>query len=406
MWLNKLGASTRGYITIQAEGIFLERFLNICARRGLTLSNIHRPGEERLICDMSVSSFRKIRPVCFRTKTRVKILKRIGLPFLLYRYRKRKFALFGILLATLFLWYTTGHIMGITILGNEKISTETILQSLARVQVAPGKSSRNLVPSHIRNQVMQDLDELAWIGINIRGSRVFVEVVERLTAEKRVEKETPCHLVASRDGVITSILAKEGQTMVSVGSGVRHGDVLISGIMDNTVSGYRSVHAYGEVYAQTFYETSKDYPLKFIHQEDTGNTKRRYTLRILGKELPLYVRKSAPYPAFETKVLEKEYRIPLDFLPSLFVKKEEFLEQSSREENRTVSDVLHLAKEELTTALMQEIPENAEILEETLSHNLTEHGVVQVTLTIQCRENIAREVPINREENSASNEEV
>lgn len=397
MGFGKFGFPARGSVTVRAEGIFLERFLNICIRRGLDISNIHRLGDERLTCTLSLSSFRKIRPICFRTKTRVRILKRHGLPFLLHRYRKRKFALVGIVLAFFFLWYTSGHIMGITVLGNEKIPTETILQYLARSNVAPGKSSRHLVPSHIRNQMMRDLDELAWIGININGSRVFVEVVERLTPEERVEKETPCHLVATRDGIITSILAKDGQTVVSVGSGVRQGDVLVSGMMDNTVTGYRSVHAYGEVYAQTVYEAKQDYPLQFTHREDTGNTKKRYTLRLLGKELPLYFKRNDPYGEFEKDIQEKEYHIPLNFLPSLFVKTEEFREQQSREETRTVSEVLKLAETELTEELSQEIPEDTKILEQNLSHTLTEQGVVQVTLTFVCRENIAREVPIQQE---------
>lgn len=398
---SKLEYRSRGYVTIRAEGIFLERFLNICTRRELDIWNIHRLGNERLTCDMSLSSFRKIRPVCFRTKTRVRILKRYGLPFLFHRYRKRKFALAGIVLAIFFLWYTSGHIMGITVFGNEKIPTETILQYLSRSNVAPGKSARNLVPSHIRNQMMRDLDELAWIGINVSGSRVYVEVVERLTPEERVEKETPCHLVASRDGVITSIVAKDGQTVVSVGSGVRQGDVLVSGIMDNTVTGYRTVHAYGEVIAQTVYETNRDYPLRFIRREDTGNTKKRYTLRILGKDIPLYFRKSNPYEDFEKKLQEKEYRIPLDSLPSLFVVTEEFREQQSLEETRTVSDILKLAKKELTEELTREVPEGAEILEQNFSHSLTEQGTVQVTLTLICQENIAREVPVQQEKSES-----
>ena len=393
----KFRYSIRGYVIIQAEGIFLERFLNICTRRNLDIARIHRMGDERLICHMSLSSFRKIRPVCFRTKTRVRILKRCGIPFLLHRYRKRKLALIGIVLALLFLWYTSGHIMGITVFGNEKIPTETILQYLTRSNVAPGKPSRHLVPAQIRNQMMRDLDDLAWIGININGSRVYVEVVERLTPEERVEKETPCHLVASKDGIITSVVAKDGQSLVSVGSGVRQGDVLVSGIIDNPVSGYRMVHAYGEVLAQTTYKTEKSYPLRYIQREDTGNTKKRYTLRMLEKELPLYFKQGEPYQQFEKNLTEKEYRIPLSFLPSLFVVTEEIREQQSREETRTISDILTLAERELTKELKEKIDKNTEILEQNLTHTLTEQGTVQVSLTFVCLENIAQKLPIQQE---------
>ncbi len=398
MGFREIGHRAEGYVTLQAEGVFLERFLNICMHRELNIRNVRRLGAERLVCDLPITSFRRIRPVCFRTKTRVKILKRQGLPFLLYRYRRRKIALVGVVLAVLLLWYTSGHIMGITVFGNQKIPTETVLRHLARSGVALGKSARNLDSSHIRNQMMRDLDDLAWIGINVSGSRVYVEVVERLTPEPRVEKESPCHLVASKDGMITSVEAKEGQTMVSVGSGVRQGDVLVSGIMDNTVTGYRAVHAYGEIMAQTTYRVEQEYPLALVERTDTGNTKTRYTLRILEQEIPLYMGEKTPYPIFEKQEEEKEYRIPVDFLPSLFVVTEQYREQQEEEKTRTVEEVLELARGELTQKLEQEIPKEAEVTERELSHTLSEQGTVQVSMTFVCLENIAKEVPIEREE--------
>ncbi len=395
-----MGYRIKGYVTIQAEGIFLERFLNICMRRELDIRNVRRLGAERLVCDLSIAGFRRIRPVCYRTKTRVKILKRQGLPFLIHRYRKRKFAVLGVILVMLLLWYTSGHIMGITVFGNEKIPTETVIQHLARSGVELGKSARNLSPSHIRNQMMRDLDELAWIGINVSGSRVYVEVVERLTPEPRVEMEKPCHLVACRDGVIVAIEAKDGQTLVKVGSGVRQGDVLVSGIMDNTVTGYRAVHAYGEVIARTTYRAEQEYPLSFVERIKTGKEKIRYRMRILNREVPLSFGKGNPYSLSEKNETEKEYRIPVDFLPSLFVVREQYQEQQEQKRTRTVEEVLTLAEKDLTAELKPEIPEKAQIEEREMTHTLTERGMVRVTLTVTCLENIATEIPVEREEES------
>ncbi len=398
MGILEMGYRAEGYVTIQAEGIFLERFLNICMRRDLSIRNIRRLGNQRLTADISVRSFRKIRPVCFRTQTRVRILKRRGLPFLLHRYRKRKLSLLGLCLALALLWYTSGHIMGITVFGNQKISTETVLQSLARSGVALGRSAKNINSSDIRNQMMRDLDELAWIGINVNGSRVYVEVVERLTPEMGVDKDKPCHLVASRDGTIASVEARDGQTVVKVGSGVREGDVLVSGIMDNPVAGYRAVHAYGQVYAKTTYQAEKEYPLKDTEAMDTGNSKTRYTLRILGLELPLYLGRANPYKTAETIADEREYRIPIDSIPSLFVRTETYKEQQIKEREWTVAQVLETAERELSLELEEKLPENIDIENRELTHTLTEQGTVKATLTYFCKEDIAVEVPIETPE--------
>ncbi len=391
----------KGYVTIQAEGIFLERFLNICTRRELDVQNIRRLGAERMVAELSLKTFRQIRPVCFRTKTRVRILKRQGMPFLIHRYRKRKLALLGLGLALILLWYTSGHIMGITVFGNQKIPTETVLRHLAQTGVALGNPTGELDPSHIRNKMMQELEELAWIGINVSGSRVYIEVVERLTPEPRVDKNLPCHLVASRDGEVLSIEAREGQTMVSLGSGVREGDILVSGIMDNTATGYRAVHAYGQVFARTTYQAVKEYPLTEIIPVKTGKAKTRYTLRILEREIPIYFGKKEPYSVCEKIEQVKEWRIPIDSLPSLFVVKEQFLEQHQEEITRTVAEVLELARKELTEEVKKDVPKVAEVEDQELSHILTEQGTVQVCLTYICRENIALEVPIDREDTAS-----
>ncbi len=389
---------TEGYVTIRAEGVFLERFLNICTRRELDIWKIRRIGTETLVAEISLSSFRQLRPVCTRTKTRVRILHRHGLPFLLHRYRKRKFALVGVFLALLLLWYTSGHIMGITVFGNQRIPTETILSHLARSGVALGKPANHLDSSVIRNQMMRDLDDLAWIGINLTGSRIYVEVVERLEKEPGLEVEQPCNLVAKKDGKILSIEARNGQTMVKVGAGVRQGDVLVSGIMDNNATGYRYVHAYGQVFAETRYTLTREYPLSYQEMIDTGATKRRITLKILDREIPLYWGKGEPYTYATLEESQKEYRLPIESLPSLFVQQKYYREQEPEEKSRTAREALTLAKEELFSELTGTLPAEATILEQEISDTLTERGTVQVTMTLVCREDIAMEEAIEETE--------
>ena len=383
-----------GYLTIRAEGVFLERFLNLCTRRELDIWNVRRMGAETLVAEISLASFRKLRSACYRTKTRVQIVKRKGLPFFLHRYRKRKFALIGLILAVLFLWYTSNHIMGITVFGNQRIPTETVLMHLARSGVALGKSAHNLDSSDIRNQMMRDMDDLAWVGINMSGSRIYVEVVERLEKEPGVEVEKPCHLVAKKDGQILSVEARNGQTMVKKGAGVRAGDLLISGIMDNDAVGYRYVHAYGEVFAQTKYTMTREYPLRYQEMVMTGKEKRRIVLKILDKKIPLYWGKEEPYENAKIEEKVKEYRLPMEMLPSLFVEQKHHQEQVPEEKSRTAAEALTLGKKELYLELQASLPAEAEVISREYSDTVTERGTVEVTVTFVCKENIAVEEPI------------
>lgn len=393
MGYSEIGRYLKGYVIICGEGVFTERFVNICIRRNLEIWDIKKAGEERIYAKMSIKSFKEIRQICGRTKTRVRIVKKQGLPFITKKAVKRKGALIGLLAVIAIIWYTTGHIMGITVFGNERISTETVLEHLERSGIALGKTTSGIDTDKIRNRMMIDLNDLAWIGINVSGSRVYVEVVERIEKEMGVDMESPCHLVATRDGIIESLKIRNGQTMVKENAGVREGDVLVSGIVDNPVSGFNYVHAYGEVYAITEYKKTAEYPLEYIENSYTGKSKKRYTVKILDKEIPLFIGKKQPFEKYETEEEEREYRLIIESLPSVNVKKEVYRQQTEEKKKRSAKEAASVGKEELEKELRLEIGEK-EIKEIKSTDTITERGTVEVTVTILCRENIAREVPV------------
>lgn len=405
MQLTDLTDRIRGYVIIQADGAFLERFLTVCTRKNLEIKNIRHLGSGRLTAVMSTDAFLRLRPVCRRTKTKVRILKRCGLPFLCRRFRRRKAVWVSLALVLAFLWYTSGHIMGITVQGNARIPTDEILEHLARCQVAVGKSTNGIDASQIRNRLMRDLEDLAWVGINVNGSRVYIEVVERLETEPKLDADTPCHLVATKDGIIESIEARNGQNMVSVGSGVRSGDLLVSGIMDADDDPTRYVHAYGEVYAITSYRASRDYPLSFSESVDTGKHTTRYRLRILDRTLSLSLGKHPPYTQWRKEETETEYRPPSERLPSLFLQKECYWEQTQEQRTRTPAQALQTARNELESELRRQLPNDASVTDCEVTHTLTEQGILSVTVTLLCRENIAAERLIETVDSLQSNSE-
>ncbi|MBR5152267.1 MAG: sporulation protein YqfD [Clostridia bacterium] len=396
MTLEQLVYYLKGSLTVQADSLYPERFLTVCMKRNLDIRDIRQLGERRLCMEMSIPAFRKIRPVCRRTRTRLTILKRRGLPFLLQRLRHRKFAFLGLLAAVLFLWYTTCHIMGITVIGNQRINTETVLEHLARSGVSMGKSTAGIDSDQIRNRMMRDLDQLAWVGINVSGSRIYVEIVERLEKPAAPDFSQPCHLIASKDGEILSIEAREGQTMVSVGSGVVAGDLLVSGLMDTDTGGFRTVHAWGDVYARTYYEKTEEYPLTFTEILETGEEKTRYSLKILNRTLPLFWGK-IPYAQYSETTETAEYRLPLERLPSLWITKTVYREKYEQERTRQVSEALETARKELFDALLETVPPEAEILDRELTHTLTEQGAVLATARVVCKENIAEKSAVETE---------
>lgn len=386
----------RGYIVIRADGYFTERFLNICMRRGIFLHSVRHTGENSICACISIDGFMEIRSVAAKTRTKITIVKRCGLPFWLHRYRKRRSAAAGVVIFFVLLWYFSSHVTGIDVRGNERLSGAVVTDELKNIGVYPGVAIRKLDRRLIQNQMMTRLDDIAWIGVNIKGSRVYIEIKERLDTKVEVTKDMPCNIIAARDGVIRLMEVRDGQSMVSAGDMVEKGDLLVSGAVDSTKEGIRYVHSFGEIYADTLYKRSGEYTLEYTEKIYTGAEKKRYTVEIMGKRIPLFISKRQPYENCDRSAEKKEYRSPVSFLPSVFAECEKYTEYNPQKKSRTVDETAALAKEELCKALNSEIPQGAEIKNINFSHAENKPGVLTATVEYECRENIALQRPIDK----------
>ncbi len=362
----------------------------------MSIKDVKRCGKNRVIFNTDIKSFHKIRVPAKRTSCQVKILKRKGLPFMLKKFTHRKLFLAGAILICLFFWYTSTHIMGITVFGNHTIETSTILEALKEEGVELGAKTDEISRDVIRNKLMSKLDDLAWIGINSGGSRLYIEVVERLKKENGIEKDaTPCNIIASCDGEIESITARNGQTMVKIGSGVRKGDVLISGIVDSSVNGFNFVHARGDVFARTHYYKTGVYPLSYNEETRTGKVKKIYSFSLLNKTIPLFIKDRPDFELYDTETITTEHTSVFENIPSLFVTCTTFYEKKKEIKKRTPEEALRFGKDELISALKSERDTMTLVIEENESHTLNEHGELEVRAELICRENIAVESPID-----------
>ena len=84
-----------GRVTIRVTGFFLERFLNLTAKRGLPTWDVQRISETEMLLTTTPAAFRRMRDAAFRAGVRVRVAGKSGLPFRLRPYRRRKALLNG-----------------------------------------------------------------------------------------------------------------------------------------------------------------------------------------------------------------------------------------------------------------------------------------------------------------------
>ena len=76
----------KGWVEFKATGKFPERMLNITSRFGINLWDAH-PCDGGLNASMSISDYRKIRPIARKAKVKTRITQKHGLPFFAEKYK-------------------------------------------------------------------------------------------------------------------------------------------------------------------------------------------------------------------------------------------------------------------------------------------------------------------------------
>ena len=164
--------------------------------------------------------------------------------------------------------------------------------------------------AELEKTLRMQYDQIAWITCDVEGTRLVVRFVETVEKEEVTTFDTPCNIVAVKDGIVLDLLAKSGTKLVNPGDEVKKGDVLITGVV-NIYNEYEElietnyVAADGIVYAQTKYQYQQAFPLDYTQKRQVSTT---HTFHI-GKAyyLPFSVTVTKYYqPIYETKTYTEE----------------------------------------------------------------------------------------------------
>lgn len=223
----------KGYVYVRLTGYAPERFLNLCGNRDILIWNL-LPCEDGYQFCISVAGFRQLKPILKKTRTKVRILKRVGAPFLTFRYRKRKLFGVGLLFFGMLLYYLSGFIWNIEINGNSYLSNEVILDFLKDEACTFGTKKKNISCEALEEALRSRYDEVIWTSIKIYGTKMTVDIQENLLPEEEYKKQddTVYDIVAAKDGVISEIITRSGTPLVTAGTEVKKGDILVSGCIE------------------------------------------------------------------------------------------------------------------------------------------------------------------------------
>lgn len=282
----------RGYLLVTIKGYSPERFINLCSSKNILIWNL-RQTEQGYEFNISVNGFRSLKPIVKKTRTRPRIVKRYGLPFLLHKYRKRKVFALGILLFCLLVYSFSLFIWDISIQGGYTHTTETLIKFLKTQNVYSGVLKENISCPTIEETLRKEFNDIGWVSAEIRGTRLIIKIVETNMPEMKEKITKPSHLVATKDGLVTSIITRTGTPKVSIGNVVKKGDILVSGIVqvigDNeTIIETKTEVADADIRMKTFYEYKDEFSLDYIYKNYTSKAKKAFSISIFNHKIILF----------------------------------------------------------------------------------------------------------------------
>lgn len=382
-----------GYVKIKVESVFIERFINICISKRIFIWDIQREKSSIMYANIGIKDFKRLKNVAKRTKSKVSIEGKSGIPFLLHRYRKRKnfFILCSIILISLvamsrFVW-------NIEIEGLQTISEEEFMQELNDYGLKIGTRKSLIDSNSIINKMRLTRDDISWMGIDIKGTNIIIKIKEKEKAPIVINKSDYCNIVSNKTGLITKINVQDGTKAVEIGDMVKEGDVLVLGLLEGKFSGEtRYVHAIADVEAKVWYSKKEKFYYNQDIRKETGQIENKYSIKFNNFKIN-FTKTLSKFQNYDTICKSKKILLfPNFYLPIEIVKKTN-IEYKKISKTFTEEELIEIATEKLEIEIEAEIENKDNIINKQINVDKQEE-YVEVEIIYEVIEKIGIEEKI------------
>ncbi|WP_062357005.1 sporulation protein YqfD [Bacillus kwashiorkori] len=388
LWVRKLA----GHITVKITGNGVERFINKLIREKIVIWNVKRLDYEAVTFQMFVKDFQKLREAKRYHPVKIAFVEKAGFPYFLKRLKKNNSFVIGTVLALLTIFILSNMIWHIEINGAQPETAFKIEQLLKEKGVKKGQLQFFLdSPEQIQQYITKQLDEITWIGVELKGTTFHFQVVEKERPEPP-EKTSPQHLVAKKEAIIVDLFVEKGQPLVSVNDFVRPGQILVSGMIGKEEEP-NIISAKGKILGKTWYKTETEIELKTTVSVLSGEKKVFHSFNLGSINIPLYGFKKPEYKKTEVETSKKSFKflkwtLPISYTKKTIYEKEEYVKTYSEKEAKEMAK--QLAKKDL----LKTLPSNAKIVNEKILHEKVDNGKLKLSVIYDVIENIVKEQPI------------
>lgn len=376
-----------GRVLLRGDARCATALLNLFMRLEIPYDGLSVCGDQ-LHLWISERNERRALTACEAQGICLSVAARRGLPQLIRRYGKRTGLVIGGILAVAILFFSSRVVWSIRVTGNRALEKEEILQMLSDCGLGSGTYLPTLDTDLVESRLLLAHREICWVSVNVRGTTVNVEVLESSSGAE--ESRTYANLIAACDGQIERIEAYDGNVCVKVGDVVRAGDLLVSGIYDKGLLGYRATRAKGGVYARTVREFDVEIPLEGVQKVYTGREWIENYVKFFAKRIKVFA--NTGKMSAECDIIYRDNGITLPDGAVLPIGVQQVVYREYREEHFCMDGEAAMEQAFLQLSQMLEkfvSDTGAELLSKTVRYELDE-SAYRIRCTVICIENIAR----------------
>lgn len=277
-----------GYVEFSLIGSDCEQLISRLISEGIRLRHIRNIKNEFFI-RVSPYYYLHIARLAREYRLRTRIVKKRGLVFSLYPYRRRYGIFIGSAVSAVLLTVLSMFSWVTDISGNSAITDTQLLMLLDSYGIRTGRLRSEMSAEEIELLAPVLLGELSWISVEFNGSRISVKVSEREKTDLyTVRESSPCNIIADRNALIVDAEVYSGVLQATEGGGVKKGDIIIGGIVTDAAGNLLYNHAKGKITAE--YIVTEVFEAEYTVAERvlSDRTASRSHLVLFGFDIPLY----------------------------------------------------------------------------------------------------------------------
>lgn len=381
-----------GKVQVRVKGNDVTKIMNRLVQKNIKVSNIHTIGEQECTFWLHWENAVQLKRIKKGLDCKIYFMHKKGLPIVRRKMLYYVSFIVGAFISFMIFILLTNMTWGIVIEGADHQTEEQIIDELKQMGIEIGKMNKlKNRPEIVQANLQREIENLTWIGVDIKGTKIFLQAVQKNEPDKEVT-ENLGHLVAKKKAVISHYFVEKGETVVKKNQFVNKGDILVSGYIASN-DDKKLIAAKGKVWGMTWYQSTVTYPLTMNYEVMTGQYETQYDLHIHKWTIPvwgftndLYREQTVEHTSIPLKI--GKWELPFKINKKI-VREKEILQKEL-----TKDEAVEKAKQLARNDLLMKIPADSIIDKEFILHEQVESGKVNLSINFQVIEDIAMKKPI------------